>query len=350
MVCRFILTFIVGGLGGYLFSLARIPIPWTLGPLAAVILIKVGSKKQVFWPAYMRNIAMLVLGYVMGSPFTIETGQRILLNLPLMLMMTLITVGVCLFFGYIGSRYTRVSLATSLFGSIPGGISQMSAICEEIKEADPATVTLLQTIRVLSVVFFVPFIALHGLTDRVDKITRASVKFEGGDIPTLLVFATTIVSLVYLFKIIGISGRYIIAPIIGTAGLVLAGISAPGLPPIIITVAQICVGIRMGMAVNVDSLTDWKNLFICGLLGMLGVVVSLLLISYPFALLAAVSLVTAFISLAPGGMAEMGLTAMMVQADLSTVVTFQLFRLLFVLLVVIPFIRFWLRKKELQPS
>jgi hypothetical protein len=38
----------------------------------------------------------------------------------------------------------------------------------------------------------------------------------------------------------------------------------------------------------------------------------------------------------------MGLTAMMVHADLSLVIAFQLFRLLFVLLIAVPLIRWWL--------
>jgi len=47
--------------------------------------------------------------------------------------------------------------------------------------------------------------------------------------------------------------------------------------------------------------------------------------------IAPITFLTAFISTALGGMTEMGLTAMMVHADLSTVIAFQLFRLLFVL-------------------
>lgn len=37
-----------------------------------------------------------------------------------------------------------------------------------------------------------------------------------------------------------------------------------------------------------------------------------------------ISLVTAFLSTAPGGMAEMGLTAMLLNVDLSVIIAFQL--------------------------
>jgi uncharacterized membrane protein AbrB (regulator of aidB expression) len=55
---------------------------------------------------------------------------------------------------------------------------------------------------------------------------------------------------------------------------------------------------------------------------------------------------TAFIGTAPGGMAEMGITAMMVNADLSTVVAFQLSRLLFVLVIVFPLMSWLFRRKR----
>jgi uncharacterized protein len=67
-------------------------------------------------------------------------------------------------------------------------------------------------------------------------------------------------------------------------------------------------------------------------------------IAYIFTRLTSITLVTAFLSMAPGGISEMGLTATIVNANLSTVVSYQLFRLLFVLLVGVPAIRWWLAK------
>ncbi|MNW03830.1 putative ammonia monooxygenase [compost metagenome] len=45
------------------------------------------------------------------------------------------------------------------------------------------------------------------------------------------------------------------------------------------------------------------------------------------------SLTTAFLGTAPGGMAEMGLTGAAVGADLSIIVAYQMFRLLFILFI-----------------
>ncbi|MCX7781960.1 MAG: AbrB family transcriptional regulator, partial [Negativicutes bacterium] len=124
-----------------------------------------------------------------------------------------------------------------------------------------------------------------------------------------------------------------------TAGLAWAGVEPPLLPPAILSLAQICVSVPMGMAITPETLKQGKRLFIAGLLGMIGVILSLLAICYFWAKTGTISFVTAFISVAPGGMTEMGLTALMVHADLPTVIAFQMFRVLFVLLVAIPVAR-----------
>jgi hypothetical protein len=54
-------------------------------------------------------------------------------------------------------------------------------------------------------------------------------------------------------------------------------------------------------------------------------------------------LVTAFLSAAPGGMAEMGLTALILGGDVSVVAGYHMFRLLFILLVLPYFLRYWLK-------
>jgi membrane AbrB-like protein len=147
---------------------------------------------------------------------------------------------------------------------------------------------------------------------------------------------------VYLAKYIRVPTPYLIAPVIGTAALVLSGIEAPALPYVVIALAQVCVGIRMGMAVEVSSLANVRKLLTINFISVIVVILALLGIDYVLSRISSISLVTAFISTAPGGITEMGLTALMVHADLSTVIAFQLFRLMFVLLIAIPVIRWWL--------
>ena len=335
---------------GYLFSLAHLPLPWTLGPLAATMFWSISLKRPVFWPKMMRNIGLTFLGYVMGSPFTAEIGQQVLMQLPLMLLTTLFTLVLCLTSGYWVGRFTGVGAINSLIGSMPGGLSQMSAVCEEIKGADPGIITLMQTVRVVTVVFFVPTLTLHGFADHFHSAQKAAASFSSGDWHNLLLFASILPCLVLIHRRLGLPNPYLIAPVVGTAALVIGGIHPPPLPSAVIAAAQICVGIRMGAEVGVGNLTNWRKVAFSSFFSILLVIFILLGFSYLFSQFTQLPFTSVFLSTAPGGIAEMGLTAMMIDAHLPTVISYQLFRLMFILIVAIPAITWYLRKKKHRPE
>ena len=270
----YLTAFLWSCVGGSIFYLLHMPLPWTLGPLAAVVVMQAGFKKRVRWPVSIRNTAMVVLGYIMGSPFTPATGYQILHQLPLMLLLTLTSVGLCLTGGYFVYRFTGIGLGTSLLGSLPGGLSQMAMVCEDVEGTDPAAVTLLQTLRVLAVVFLVPLLVLHGLAERVDPLGKTTVNFTVSDLPVLALFAVCLSAAVFLGKRIKMSNPYLLAPVVVTAALVLNGIQAPALPPAVIAVAQVCVGIRMGMAIHIPSLVEQKKAFAASFISIVLVIIN----------------------------------------------------------------------------
>ncbi len=337
--------FFLAVLSGYLFSLGHIPLPWTLGPLVTAAFWKCLTKKEVYWPKKFRNTGMLFLGYMMGSPFTQAVAHQVFYQLPLMLTVTLVLIMLCLGTGYIANRFVGIGTANSVIGSLPGGLSQMSIICEETDGTDVSVVTLMQTVRVITVVFTVPLLALHGISDKAAAASRLTTSISPGEIPLLAVFAVTILLLIKLCQRIHLANTYVLAPILGTALLVLAGVPAPALPFTVIALAQVVIGIRMGIDVDFSSLPNWKKIAASSLLSVLAVILLLLGFAFIISHFYAMSLVTAFISLAPGGMSEMGLIALSANADLPTVVAFQLFRLLFILIVCIPVARWWLHKQ-----
>jgi len=346
MIIKYVTIFIAACMGGLLFTFLHFPLPWTLGPLATVMLIKLGFNRQIYWPMKIRNIGLVILGYVMGSPFTPDAGQHMVTQLPAMTILTVLTIALCLFGGYIVGKYLDLHLTTSMLGSLPGGLMQMAIVSEDVDGSDVAAVTMMQTVRVITTVFFVPFLVLHGLADHVDRISRPASNINVHQVPVLALFAVVVIGSVYVARYFKIPSPYLIAPVVATAIPVLCGIDAPVLPPVVIAVAQVCVGIRMGMAVELSNMNNWKKLVSLNFISVFMVIVSFLGIDYVFSRISNTSFITSFISTAPGGMNEMGLTALMVHADLSTVIAFQLFRLLFVLLVAVPVIKWWLCRRN----
>ncbi len=340
-----LIIFLLAIISGFIFSLLHLPLPWTLGPMVMAIIWKSLFKKTVYWPKKLRNMGMVVLGYMLGSPFTPAIANQVIQQLPIMLTMTLMLIALCLGTGYISGRYTGVGLANSLIGSLPGGLSQMSVICEETKGTNLSVVTLMQTVRVITVVFTVPLLALHGIADHITPASRVTTPMDLNQLPTLALFTVTISVLVKIAKRLNLSSVYILGPVLGTAALVLSGLTAPVLPAPVIALAQVFVGIRMGRDVDFGSLSNWKTIAFVNLLSVLAVIFLLLGIAYAVSHIYPMSFITAFISMAPGGISEMGLTAMAVNADLAAVVAYQLFRLLFILLVCVPVTKWLIRKK-----
>ena len=339
-------TFFVALVGGGLFYLLHLPLPWTLGPMAAVIVWSEIRKKPVFWPMKLRNAGLVALGYVMGSPFTPEAGRQILGQLPAMAAATWLTVAFSLVMGWFTARQTGIGLSSSLLGSVPGGLSQMVVLSEEITDADQTVVTFMQTIRLLSVVFFVPFLTLHGLGGAggsgVPVGMAGSFPIVSGEV--VAIFALAVLAGIALAFRLWLPTPYMLGPVLGTAAVGLYGLPAPHLPALALMAAQLLVGAYMGAGIQLDSLRQMKNLLPSVLLGVVGILGCSLAVGYGLSLLTGCSVATGFLSTAPGGISEMGLTAILVGADLSTVITYQLFRLLTILLLVPPLLKWLLRR------
>lgn len=342
-----IIIFLLACMGGFLFFTIHSPLPWTLGPLVITLLWKTFRKRSVYWPRSIRNTGLIFLGYAMGSPFTIQVGHQIIAQLPGMLMATFATMSISLLVGWFTSRRTGVGIINGLIGSVPGGLSQMAVICEEIDGADVAVVTLMQITRVLTVVFIVPMLAIYGLSNNSTPIplfaANAPINYVA-----FLPFAIVCILSPQLAKLLKVPTPYLMGPTLGTISLIIGGYDAPHLPQYLTALAQIAIGIRMGADITFDGLKNWKSIVLYTFGGVLLVITMSLGVDYALTKFYSISFLTAFISTAPGGITEMGLTAMTVHADVSLVVAYQLFRLLSMLILGIPVIRWWLMRRAVR--
>lgn len=335
------IIFLLSCITGTIFYHIHLPLPWMLGPLTTALLWKMSQKKSIYWPKPLRNSGLIILGYVMGSPFSVEIGQQIGEQLPGIFLSTLAVMTISLLVGWFTSRRTGVGFINGLIGSVPGGLSQMAVICEEIKGADVGIVTLMQITRLLTVVVLVPFVSIYALGHHASAVTTTTVTSLPLDW-TLLLFTIVAITSAELARIIAFPTPYLMGPVFGTIALILLGNTPPHLPQLLISFAQITVGIRMGADIQFSGLKNWKSIVGYSFGGVITVIITSLGIDYLLTKIYPISFLTAFISTAPGGMAEMGITAITVHADVSLVVAYQLFRLLSMLTLGIPAIKWWI--------
>jgi len=341
-------TLVIAAGGGFVFNLLNIPLPWMLGAVAALIVAGKFKRMTLNWPMSLRDAGLMLLGYNMGRPFTIETGQQIIGHLPAMVFATLFTIGVSFITAYLTYRQTEISFASSLIGSVPGGLSQMVVLCDEVADSDIAVVSFMQTIRLLSVVFVVPLLTVHGLAANKAAVNLAVAAGEAGAASFFQIALLVLIVLgsAAVARYCHWPTPYLLGPMLGTAAAAVAGVIAPKPPDFLVSLAQLSMGAYMGASIKLENLGNWRKLLPYTLLGVAAILAASLLVGYLLAAWESFSLATAFLSTAPGGMAEMGLTAMAVNADISVVIAFQLFRLLFILTCLTPFLRWWLNKKQ----
>ncbi|EIM05632.1 hypothetical protein A1A1_14989 [Planococcus antarcticus DSM 14505] len=341
----FIVTAIIATAAGAVFEAIGMFLPWLLGPMFALLLVNQFTKLPLYWPKILRTAGLVMLGVQIGSSFTRDAVLLMVVDLPYMAFMTVSVVALSIGLGLLFKRMVNESLATSLIGSIPGGLAQMVVIAEEIPSANITVVTMMQTIRIFMVVTIVPFLTIFLNGRGVGELEQRIFSFS----PMLFLLAFIVGLALYAgMKRIGFPAAELLAPILAMAVLqTVSGDVLIDMPYWLIAIAQVFIGANLGL--QMEGIGD-KLTF---RLGAAIVLNNVLLISFTVLIafilakwLPEYIFLDFFLSAAPGGIAEMAITALAVGGDVALITGFQLFRLFFILLVASPIVAFVVKKLD----
>lgn len=349
---RIMLSLLTAVIGGFLFEWLQIPVPWLLGPMIATLIGSSAWKGSYLWPTPLRNASMITVGYTMGLAMTGEALREIGRQLPYMLIMTALLLLYCACIAYAVSKLSKSDFKTALMSSIPGGLSQVLILAEETKGVNITVVTVTQVMRVMMIVVCMPLIVYSPLlgyakgTEMETAVaeTSAAALAEAaswsGLFPNVLLFAAVSTVFAIAGQKIKLPTAFLLGPIIGTSIMQLLGIHGPALPDAIINAAQLSIGIYVGLMLKPAQLPNkLRTLMLAAASGM-ALIVGAVGFSMLLSRLEPVSFATGLLSLAPGGMDQMGVIAHAIDADLSMVTGYQLFRIFFILFIVPPLWRF----------
>lgn len=308
--------------------------PWMLGPLFAVLISQFFVKYPLYWPVSIRNVGLIIIGASIGQAFLFDLfkGMGWLILYMLLINVILLIVSVLMAFGV--QKLSNISLKTALTCTIPGGLSQIVSFAEEEKDVDLAVATYFHVVRVISIVMLIPFI-LSAHAVKPNEQSNFSISFIGSLALLLLICA----SMVWIGKKIKLPVPYFMSPVLFILVLKFFAIDTPEIPSWLLHAAQLFMGAYIGLLLKPPMIKLGKRVL------LLGVGSALLLLAITFAQLWILksllryTLPTSFLSTAAGGLDQMSLLATAVGADISTVTVFQLFRLLFVFLLVLPLLK-----------
>ncbi|MFD0710515.1 AbrB family transcriptional regulator [Paenibacillus sp. GCM10027626] len=340
-----LLTLAVAIIGAYVLRLLHAPIPWLLGPMLAVAIMPHKVKQRFIWPTQIRNTGMIVVGYTIGLSMTAAALKEMARQLPYMLLMTVLLLLLCGLIAFVMSKMAKTDYRTALLASVPGGMTQVLTLAEETKEINLMVVTVTQVIRLMIIIASVPFLIFspifgetHAAASYAELPAQASA--WSGLTPSMIIYALVCIVCAIGGSRIKLPTAFLLGPVIGTAILHAAGLEAAALPPILLQAAQLMLGVYVGLMLKPEGMNGKVRILVLAILsGFLLMLGAWGLSGILTALESAISPSTSLLSLAPGGSDQMGLLAHEINADLSIVTGYQLFRTFFIMFAIPPLLR-----------
>jgi hypothetical protein len=328
-------TLAIGLIGGVIFFYLHLPLPWMLGSMLAVALAA-GGQVDVVMSSKLRSGMVAVLGTLLGSSFTPEIVAQagewwrgVILTIIFVSFMTT----VCIWFFRRAGRFDPV---TAYFSGTPGGLAIMTIVGEE-QGGNPQIIPLVHATRVFVVVFTVPLYML--VVEGIDVPRGAATLTMGMDIalPDLAILVACAFIGWAFGLLLNIPGGQIIMPMVVSATAYVSGIVESPPPAPLIALAQVVMG--AGIGVRFAGIR-WREAgptlayaAISGVLMLLGA----LIVAQISAPLLGVEPNTLLLALAPGGLAEMCMTALALDADTAFIATMHIIRILMIVSLA-PFI------------
>ena len=341
---RLIATFAVAWLAALLCVRLKTPLPWMIGPLLATAALTMAGV-PLRSSRRLRNGGQWIVGTVLGLYFTPAVALRVLELAPWMLL----GAAWALLMGHLFGRWLlwsqpagTVDATTAYFSSVIGGASEMAAFAERVG-ARVDLVAAAHSLRVMLVVLVIPFgyqgLELHGH----DPAPVSAVGVQPAGL-ALLLAATAAGALA--MHALRQPNPWVLGSLLVSLGLSASGIEWTAMPGWLSAAAQLSIGIALGTRFTpafLHTAPRWLLAVAAGTLAMIAASAG-----YSWLVAQAAGLVPASVLLgnSPGGIAEMCITAKVLDLGVPLVTGFHVVRYVIVLVLTGPIWRRWVRKDE----
>jgi uncharacterized protein len=349
LAVRVVLTLLLALAAALVCVALRTPIPWMIGPLVATgVASTLGRPTRSFGP--FRNAGQWIIAVALGLYFTPQVTALVLSLWWAIVLSIAWALGLGWMFGAwldrghaarIGGERAQ-QRATSYFAGAIGGASEMTLLSER-EGGRSDLVAAAHSLRLLIVTLVIPFTftmtGLHGLDPTLPGARTV-------DIGGLALLAAATGAGGWLMARTGRANPWFMGPLLVAMGLTMAGVELTGLPSWMTNAAQLFIGVSLGVRFSAEFIHTAPRWLASVAVGT----VAMLVLCGGFAVLLAwgtgLHWATMILGTSPGGIAEMAITAKVLQLGVPMVTAFQVCRLVAVLVLVEPLYR-WdaLRKR-----
>ena len=328
-IINLILTLIIAILGGYLASKKKVPAAYMLGALFLVALFNICSNKA-FLPNYFKFITQIATGTFIGSKFRSEDIKMLKKVIIPGMTMVVLMIAFSFLLSYLMSTFLGIDNLTSFFATAPGGIMDISLIAYDFK-ANTSQVALLQLIRLISVISFVPFFTKKCY----ERSNKKNISFEQ-EIKNEIKEEKSFLFTVIVGIIGGIIGYFSHLPA-GTMSCSMALVAyfnvkthKAYMPLTLRKIIQSFGGALIGAKVTLADVIALKDLILPIILIVIGFCLMNVFIGFFLYKTTKFSLSTALLSASPGGMSDISLMAEDLGANGPQVASMQFLRAIFI--------------------
>lgn len=348
LVGRCAATLAVGTAAGALCVALHTPIPWMLGPLFAIAILGVAGA-PVSLPVELRYAGQWIIGTSLGLYFTPQVIQQVIGIAWLLALGALFAIVLGYVSGLALARMSGLDRTTGVFASIPGGAAEMSVLGERFG-GQMDRIAAAHSLRILMVVAIVPAaitaLGVHGD----DVYLPGTTRFDAWGFALLM--ALTLAGSLVLQRF-GLVNAFVLGSLAVAIPLTAATIDLSSLPQPVSALGQLLIGCALGARFGPGFLRG-AHRFVAAV--ALSVLLSIALAAgfgLALAWLAGQHPATMVLGNAPGGIAEMCITAKVLQLGVPIVTSFhvtRLFALLILTPLVFPRVREWYRGRRERRS
>lgn len=337
--------FLIALAGALIAQWLNSPLPWLIGPLLFTAISSMSGVKARSHNLF-RNMGQWVIGTTLGLYFSPQMVQTIVQNTPYIIAGLFFALFLGIFNALALRRWGLIDFKTAWFAGAIGGASEMANLAERYN-ARVDSVASAHSLRVLMVVIIIPFtfkfLGIHG--DSVDP----NVSFYHFDNLGFLALIALTVMAGFIFKRFNIPNPWVLGPLLVAALLTSNDIHLSHLPPEVSKLGQLFIGWALGSKYGPDFFSRAPRfLSVVALVNM----VSLSLaagFAYLLSLLSDIPLSTLMLSVSPGGITEMTITAKVLMLGAPMVAAFHVSRMVFILLVTQPIYKIvvkWMERRD----
>ncbi len=326
---RGMLTLAAATAGGYAAVLASVPLPWVLGAMlgtAVVILPGLGARQAL----PLRRLAQVAIGTALGLSFTEDVVQQLISLGHWILLACTLSIGMSAVFSRAIQRMAQMDGPTAIYAVATGASSEMALQAQQAG-ANGAQVAAAHAVRIILVVSLASVVAQLSVANVGPTYFSSGAPILSWPLGVLFLMLAPVCG--WLAHRVRFPNGWLLGPVILAAAFAVTG-TVGRVHPTVLVLAQILIGWGLGQHMTRKFFIKSPRMLAAAALVTVAMLALCVLVAWGASQASATSLLTTFLSLAPGGTAETALIAKNYGISAPIVTAFHVFRVIATVLLI----------------